>query len=134
LLAISFLSFQSKLSIVFRSVFASSNFSGSTECGLCCCCSKTKLQHCRVCTGGTEKTPIRAENLRVLWAELAFDVSERRTFSSRTGDGFRDSDAADRHWDASPKSSQEPIVCYPLSLSGFRAKLRKRDGFTCLLW
>jgi hypothetical protein len=53
LLAISFLSFQSKLSIVFRSVFASSHFSGSTKCGLCCCCccSKTKLQHCRVCTG-----------------------------------------------------------------------------------
>ncbi len=47
--------------------------------------------------GGTEKTPIRAENLRVLWAELAFDDSERRTFSSRRGDGFRDSDAADRH-------------------------------------
>ncbi len=52
LLAISFLSFQSKLSIIFRSVFASSHISGSSECGLCCCCcSKTKLQHCRVCTG-----------------------------------------------------------------------------------
>jgi hypothetical protein len=26
------------------------------------------------------------------------------------------------------------ILSLSLSLSGFRAKLRKRDGFTCLLW
>ncbi len=139
LLAISFLSFQSKLSIVFRSVFASSHFfwidrvwplllllleDEAAALSRLHREGRRRLQSgLRICEffGRSLLLTIRRGERSLLGREMASEIPTQLI-------------GIETQVQSLLKNLSYVILSLSLSLSGFRAKLRKRDGFTCLLW